>query len=199
MRNQLKKVSENGSTQDQNVALTVVHVPSSLDSGPNVAICPHTAGWWSMTHRCRANMAHTRQSRLESGLGFQVKVLETFKVSPLRSNADVKTSTYKILAGSLRSLWERYHESSRCSRDTYPDEMVPQVEGEWLVTQESFLSDFDTSLDASGMETRALKVRKTARIKVCPFSDLPCLFSDLPGLRAWGLGSVLSQTCLHFS
>jgi hypothetical protein len=40
------------------------------------------------------------------------------------------------------------------------------VDGEWLVTQESFLSDFDTSLDASGKQTRSLKVRKTARIKV---------------------------------
>jgi len=34
--------------------------------------------------RCRANSAHIRQSKPESGLGFQVKVLETFSIcSPL--------------------------------------------------------------------------------------------------------------------
>ena len=31
--------------------------------------------------RYRANMEHIRQSRPNSGLGFQVKVLETFKVA----------------------------------------------------------------------------------------------------------------------
>jgi len=36
-----------------------------------------------LTHnRCRANMAHTRQSRPHSGLGFQGKVVETFQVVP---------------------------------------------------------------------------------------------------------------------
>jgi len=41
-----------------------------------------------VTHvRCRAKMAHTRQSRPDPGLGFQVKVLETFKLFPLRSEA----------------------------------------------------------------------------------------------------------------
>ena len=34
--------------------------------------------------RCRANMAHIRQSRPDCGLGFQVKVLKFF---PLRSEA----------------------------------------------------------------------------------------------------------------
>ena len=32
--------------------------------------------------RCPANMAHIRQSRPDSGLGFQVKVLKTLKVVP---------------------------------------------------------------------------------------------------------------------
>ena len=32
--------------------------------------------------RCRANMAHRRQSRPDPGLGFQVQVLETFQVVP---------------------------------------------------------------------------------------------------------------------
>ena len=32
--------------------------------------------------RCRTSMAHTRQSRPDSGLGFQVKVLKTFQVVP---------------------------------------------------------------------------------------------------------------------
>ena len=34
------------------------------------------------SHRCRANMAHLRQSRPESGLGFQVNVLKTFQAVP---------------------------------------------------------------------------------------------------------------------
>ena len=33
-------------------------------------------------HRCRANVAHTRQSRPDSGLGFLVKVLRTCQVVP---------------------------------------------------------------------------------------------------------------------
>jgi len=32
--------------------------------------------------RCRANMAHVRQSRPDSGIGFQVKVPEMFQVVP---------------------------------------------------------------------------------------------------------------------
>ena len=36
----------------------------------------------SLKVRCRANMAHIRQSRPDSGLGFQVDVLEPFHVVP---------------------------------------------------------------------------------------------------------------------
>jgi len=39
------------------------------------------------TGRCRANMAHIRQSRPYSGLGFQVKSCELFELFPLRSEA----------------------------------------------------------------------------------------------------------------
>ena len=35
--------------------------------------------------RCRANMAHVRQPRPDSGLGFQEKVLKPFRRFPLRS------------------------------------------------------------------------------------------------------------------
>jgi len=35
-------------------------------------------GTGEVTHICRANTAHIRQSRPDSGLGFQVKVFETF-------------------------------------------------------------------------------------------------------------------------
>ena len=37
--------------------------------------------------RCRANMARVRQLRPDSGLGFQVKVPKTFKLTPFRSDA----------------------------------------------------------------------------------------------------------------
>ena len=47
---------------------------------------------------CRANMAHIRQSRPDSGLVFQA-----------------------IDSGPL---WEGYHESRRCSRDTYPESYI---------------------------------------------------------------------------
>ena len=38
--------------------------------------------------RCRPNMAHMRQSRLDSGLVCQVKVLKNIKTFPLRLAAD---------------------------------------------------------------------------------------------------------------
>ena len=38
-------------------------------------------------YRCPADMAHIRQPRPDSGLGFQVKFLKTFQVFPLRSEA----------------------------------------------------------------------------------------------------------------
>ena len=40
-----------------------------------VAVIPHP-------HRCRANLAHVSQSRPDSGLGFQVNVLEIVQVVP---------------------------------------------------------------------------------------------------------------------
>jgi len=36
----------------------------------------------NMAHISRANMAHIRQSRPDSGLGVQVKAIETFQVVP---------------------------------------------------------------------------------------------------------------------
>ena len=41
--------------------------------------------------RCRANIAHVRQSRPDPGLGFQVKFLTTCKWFPLGSEADCLT------------------------------------------------------------------------------------------------------------
>ena len=38
--------------------------------------------------RCRANMTNTRRSRPDSGLDFQVKSFESFKLFPFRSNAE---------------------------------------------------------------------------------------------------------------
>ena len=37
---------------------------------------------------CQANMAHIRQPRPDSGLGFQVKALEPFEWFPLRLDAE---------------------------------------------------------------------------------------------------------------
>ena len=40
--------------------------------------------------RCRANVAHVRQSRLDSGLGFQLKSLEKITLFPLCLEADAR-------------------------------------------------------------------------------------------------------------
>ena len=47
-----------------------------------LTVLPKTQRQVKRGRRCRANMAHMRQSRPDSGLGFQVKVLQTFKVVP---------------------------------------------------------------------------------------------------------------------
>jgi len=62
-------------SQNQSLGLTVLYVPYWLDNGTNdlvieaAGMCPYP---------CRANMAHIRQSKPNSGLGFQVKVPATF-------------------------------------------------------------------------------------------------------------------------
>ena len=50
-----------------------------------VPLYPPTRGvyrTWHLHGRCRANMAHIKQSRPDAGLGFQVMVLETFEFVP---------------------------------------------------------------------------------------------------------------------
>ena len=57
--------------------------------------------------RCRANMAHVRQSGPEFGLGFQVNALKTFQVVP---------SSSSLLLSSLESCDTKVYEPrSRCS------------------------------------------------------------------------------------
>jgi len=56
---------------------------------------------WCTPYRCRANMAHIRQSRPDYGLHFQVKVPKSFKVFPLRSEAvgevaDLRTPSHSL-------------------------------------------------------------------------------------------------------
>ena len=43
--------------------------------------------------RCRANMAHARQSRPDSDLGFQVKVLRPFEMVPSRGSSTSRRNT----------------------------------------------------------------------------------------------------------
>ena len=45
-------------------------------------------------HRCRANMAHVKQPRPDSSIGFQAKVLKPFKLFPRR--AVQLTSTQEV-------------------------------------------------------------------------------------------------------
>jgi len=48
-------------------------------SAPRGPACRQT-----FLHRCRASMAHIRQSRPDSGLGFHAKSLKPFKLFPVR-------------------------------------------------------------------------------------------------------------------
>ena len=50
-------------------------------------------------------MAHIRESRPDSGLGFQENFLDRLRVGWLNG-------------------WEGYHESRRCSKDTYPESYI---------------------------------------------------------------------------
>jgi len=61
----------------QNLALTVLYLPCVLESS---VVVGGTNAAWTEVSRCRANMAHIRQSGPDSGLGFQVKVLTLVSV-----------------------------------------------------------------------------------------------------------------------
>ena len=77
-------------------------------SGAKCAWCIHR----SCGGRCRANMAHERQSRPDFGIGFQVRSesLTLFKFSPLRSAADLTRS----------SICDRYSGSTKFSTQLDP-------------------------------------------------------------------------------
>ena len=45
--------------------------------------------------RCRANMAHIRQTRPDSGLDFQLQVLETFQAIPPHVEAGCSGAMYR--------------------------------------------------------------------------------------------------------
>ena len=60
-----------------------------------------------MKVRCRTNMAHVRQSRPDSGLGFPVKVLKTFEVFP-SSRGDTSFLSLRscpMVLGSVRNAF----------------------------------------------------------------------------------------------
>ena len=58
------------------------------------------AKWWGVSFiRCRANMEHIRQSRPDSGLGFQVKVRKTFQVVPSSLGSGLKSDMIRFLHG----------------------------------------------------------------------------------------------------
>ena len=59
---------------------------SRADAG-TLRDCEAGRDLWRMKARCRANMACVRQSRPDSGLGFQVKVSKPLKVLSCRSEA----------------------------------------------------------------------------------------------------------------
>ena len=54
--------------------------------------------------RCQANMAHMRQSRPDSGLGFQIKVLKTFSVVPSWLGREAHPTQLSVFPGSAALL-----------------------------------------------------------------------------------------------
>ena len=67
--------------------------------------------------RSRANVAYVRQSRSDSGLEFQVKLLEPFELTPLRSEATHSRKRmfiermrldHKLMASKEGSKLEKY-------------------------------------------------------------------------------------------
>jgi len=56
-------------------------------------------------------MAHIRQSRPDSGLGFQVKVLKTFQVVPSSLESGVITLALKVLQSEHLLLLRYYSQS----------------------------------------------------------------------------------------
>ena len=75
-RNNLKDIKDYDlKAQRQKLALNVLHVPCSLDSGLcGGAEVGREGGVRAPAEFCRANSAHTRQPRPDAGLDFQVKV-----------------------------------------------------------------------------------------------------------------------------
>jgi len=63
--------------EEEAVCLFARHTPECLAVGISPEVGQPAP---SSRYRCRANSAHIRQSRPESGLGLQVKVRNTFKV-----------------------------------------------------------------------------------------------------------------------
>ena len=58
--------------------------------------------------RCRANMAHTRQSRPYSGLNFKVNVLKTVQAIPFSLGSGREENSSFIVSSSLLLLHSRY-------------------------------------------------------------------------------------------
>ena len=57
--------------------------------------------------RCRANSEHIRQSRPDSGLGFQEKVLHTFQAVPSSLGSGVpRRATHSTPPGIEQGLWQ---------------------------------------------------------------------------------------------
>ena len=56
---------------------------------------------WKSSAECRANMAHIRQSRPDSGFGFHIRVLQTFQGVPLLLGSSLSTVGNCILESRL--------------------------------------------------------------------------------------------------
>ena len=91
-------------------------------------------------YRSQANMAHTRQSRPHSGLGFQVKVLDFFKGVPSSRESGgvsrprtpkVRDVSYRLRA--MRGATQNVVRAFTCT-------LLPQSGGDYLIRTEFWLS-----------------------------------------------------------
>ena len=97
----------------------------TLNPEPWRNFCREQLHKWFSTHpcRCRANMAHMRQSRPDSGVGFHARVLGKIKLLPLRQEPDRGREVAPGLAGlrpHTRICWSFLtHTNSRMHTHTH--------------------------------------------------------------------------------
>ena len=134
-----------------------------------MSILTHSTSYinvWVRVSRCRSSVAHRRQSRPDSSLGFQAKVLEAFQVVPLRSEAVRGTQMYVLnkatLSGAV-AVWNSGRHSTLSLKNNHFTEMCSGSDaGSYLRLIDSCI----TQLEVQG-PSQTCNERKKRRISHC--------------------------------